>query len=307
MMVRKPPSVSCTTGRPAAQGEVILGRTVERRRLHTVRSAEREHGIHPKRLAKLLAAGGIAARADAGILMFDADATTKLIERLSDAVSLKEAGTYLGADRVQTKLLQKNGFILSITSTGGRLAFAADDLDRFLEALTRNAEQVGSPPIGSASIPDAAKRANCSSKEIIQLLLDAKLGWTGQRTDMRGFGSVLVEVGEIKSHVHGEPLDALPARLIVKEMKTNHNVVDALIANGQLKTETVINPVNRCPTVVVRRTELNRFRETFGSLFELAAEHGCHPLKLKTRLIERGVKPAFPPEKYHATFFRREA
>jgi hypothetical protein len=66
----------------------------------------------------------------------------------------------------------------------------------------------------------------------------------------------------------------------------------------------VINPVNRCLTVVVPVEEVERFRKQYVSLFALAKQ-GRHFLKVKQGLDAAGVKPALDPAKVGATFYRR--
>jgi len=81
--------------------------------------------------------------------------------------------------------------------------------------------------------------------------------------------------------------------------------VAALIRAGQMKTMTVINPVNRCPTVVVPAVEAERFQKEYVSLFALAKQRREHFRAVKKALEADGVEPAFDPKKIGATFYRR--
>jgi hypothetical protein len=58
-----------------------------------------------------------------------------------------------------------------------------------------------------------------------------------------------------------------------ERLQTNDGVARKL-ADGHLKTETVINPINRCPTVIVTLDEVERFEREFVSLFALAKQQG---------------------------------
>jgi hypothetical protein len=80
-------------------------------------------------------------------------------------------------------------------------------------------------------------------------------------------------------------------------------VAAALIKHGHLKTITVVNPINRCPTVVVPVEEVDRFAAEFVSLFALARQQGRHHMAVKKELDAAGVKPAFDPNKVGATFY----
>jgi hypothetical protein len=78
-----------------------------------------------------------------------------------------------------------------------------------------------------------------------------------------------------------------------------------LIAGGHLRTVTAINPVNRCPTVIVPSAEIKRFEREFVSLFALAQQQGKHFRAVKKELEAAGVKPAMKAEQVGATFYRR--
>lgn len=78
-----------------------------------------------------------------------------------------------------------------------------------------------------------------------------------------------------------------------------------LFAGGHLKTETVINPINRCPTVIVTTGEVERFEAEYVSLFVLAKQQGRHFRAVKKDIEAAGVKPAMAPETVGATFYRK--
>ena len=93
---------------------------------------------------------------------------------------------------------------------------------------------------------------------------------------------------------------------IKDKLSTTAKVAAALIKHGYLKTITVINPVNRCPTVVVPIEEVERFTVEYVSLFALAKQQGRHFLAVKKDLDAGGIKPALDAKKIGATFYRRE-
>ncbi len=78
----------------------------------------------------------------------------------------------------------------------------------------------------------------------------------------------------------------------------------ALIKYGHFKTITVVNPVNRCPTVVVSAAEVERFARKYISLFALAKQQRRHFRAVKKGLHDAGVEPAFDPETVGASFYR---
>jgi hypothetical protein len=300
---------------PLGPDDVVLGKKVEKRILHSIHTASSELGVHPKRLRKILAAKGLLPanhdeRSDHA-MTFSADAAQELLDKTHGSLMLRQIQTYLGAGRVQARLLMEQGFITPFVSTeehgqgGTSHAFAKADLDGFLARLFDGAVEVAAPQPPAYSIQEAAKRANCGAGEIIQLILDKKLAWVGRRAGVDGYAAVLVDADEIKRHVRGPALDGLTAEMMHKEMHTTARVVNALIAAGHLPTQRVINPLNRCPVDITSRADFEAFRQTYATLFDLAHELGVHFNVLKARLIGQGVQPALDKATFGATFYRR--
>ena len=184
--------------------------------------------------------------------------------------------------------------------------FAPEDLDAFLDRLLDGARKVKAAGDGGrANIPDAARLACCTSEEIVRMLLDRKLARKWRLTSERGYMSVLVDVEEVRSQVRGPDHGGLTGLEIKDRLSTTAKVAAALIKHGHLKTITVVNPVNRCPTVVVPVEEVERFAREYISLFALAKQQGRHFLAVKKELDAAGVEPALDQKKIGATFNRR--
>jgi len=299
---------------PLAAGYLVFGKPVERRVLHSVRSLSMEAHLHPKRLRRVLTATGIigerqSARPDQHVV-FAAEAASSVVEKAKSALSLPEVAEYLNAPRVHTALLAKNGFIEPHVEAGAAGAldrFAMADLDAFLRRLLGGSASVSKPKPRHGSIPVAAKAACCSAAEIIRLVLDRKLKWTGHLLGTQGYLSLLVDINEIKLHVRGPETGGISLRKVAAMLETNDRVVRALINNGHLDTFMAINAVNRCPQVVVKPEEVERFQKKYISLFQLARERRKHIKVAKTEMKIAGVKPAFDTKQIGAMFYLRKS
>jgi hypothetical protein len=160
---------------------------------------------------------------------------------------------------------------------------------------------------GQANVLDAAKQACCSSEEIVRFILDCKLTRKWRLIGERGYMSVLVDVEEVRAMVRGPDHGGFTGEALKDKLSTTTKVAAALIKHGHLKTITVVNPVNRCPTVVVLAEEVERFGKQYISLFGLAKQQRRHFRKVKQELDDAGIEPALDPEKVGATFYRRAA
>jgi hypothetical protein len=298
---------------PMAAGDMVFGREVGERTLHSIRSLSLETGQHPKRLRKVLTAAGIVPPgsehlADANIA-FDAAASFLAVGGADGALSRPQVERYLNAPRVPTHLIVKNGFIKPVVSASGAGAsdkYTRIELDAFLARLTVDTRPVRKPLPNQAGIAAAAKRACCSAVEILRLILDRNLDWVGRLEGERGYLSVLVDVEEVRAKLKGKAHGGLTPAEVSKMLGIGDGVARALMAHGHLKTFTAINPINHCPQAAVRPAEVRWFRAKYVSLFALAKQQGRHFLKVKQELDARGVKPALDVNKIGATFYRRK-
>lgn len=89
---------------------------------------------------------------------------------------------------------------------------------------------------------------------------------------------------------------------------SGHLVNQLLRKHRHLKSITVVNPVNRCPTVVVPVTKVERFDRQYVSLFALARQQRRHSGRSRrsSTLDQAGAEPTFNPKEIGATFHRRD-
>lgn len=299
---------------PVGPGDTVLGIPVERRRLHSIRSASIEYAVHPKRLRTLLFAAGLFGAADHkqvdGKLLFDAEAHRPLLERIATSMPLTEVWDYLGAGRVHARHLYDHGFIKPIFQSDacgiGNHAFARDDLDDFLRRLQQGATDVDTiaPPI--FKIADAARRANRSAAEIVSAILDHRLRWKGRLLTEHGFAAIVVDLREIKEILKGAPPDALPFRAAAKRLNVGVPVIERAVSSGLLSSVVVKNPINRCPLRVIPLHVIEAFDAKYASLFSLSHSFSIHHVKLQNLLKDSGVRPALDKESLGVTCYLRD-
>lgn len=296
---------------PFGPGDTIFGKPVQRRVLHSVYTASQELRIHPKRLRKILHATRILTKEQAelpnGSALFDAVAASPTLADAADGLFMTEVKEYLGAGRVQTKLLVDGGFIKPMLPKRPELdhLFRRRDLDTFLTRLFADAVPVAEPDEDMVDIQRAVKKVCCSTAEILDLVLGRKLAWVGRRRDAHGFSALLVRVSEVRDRTRGSMDGCTTARAVEKVMRTNSAVVRKLIDLGFLQTTTIVSPLNRCPVNVIREADLEAFRAEHVTLFEAMATTGIHFRQIQKRLTALGIEPQIRREEVGAAFYRR--
>ena len=297
---------------PLAPGQKVFGGEVAERRVHSLRTAFLETGVHPTRLRKILAFAGHLAADDVGSdhqVTFNAVATHDLLRRLTGAYTGQDLPSALNAKRVQAKLLVRAGFLKPVVAGAdadvGWKCYAREDVEKFLADLSRDAVPVAAAPDGAYPMQDAAKRACCHSSEIVTLILNRRLAWVGRVKGVRGYGAILVDVSEVRRLVRGEELGGVPPSAAYKQLRMNWRSMTALIADGVIRTTIKRHPSHRVPVPVITQEEAERFGRAYVSLFEAARELGVHHMKLKCFLSGLGVEPTLVRERYHASFYLR--
>ena len=300
---------------PVGPDDELFGRRFPGRRIHSIRTAALESGAHPKRLRKVLDVAGLLPagsedRLDHHVL-FDAGAAAETLRIAAGTVSMVEAACHLNAGRVQTGLLVDAGHIMPVVTANadpagfGMHGFAKEELDAFLARLTERAVPVEAAGVGHATIPDAARRAHRGAMEVVAMILDGTLAWVGRLAGERGYLAILVDGDEVRRKAAAPALPGLAAYKVARELGTTPRVVKGLVTVGALRVKQAKNPVTRTPVEIVAFADLERFRATFVSVVELAAERREHPFTLKGKLSRSGVQPAFEAEAVGASFYRR--
>jgi hypothetical protein len=296
---------------PLGPGDLLFGNPVSKRRCHSIRSASLQYKMHPKRLRRLVAAQGLIADPSYpdNRILFTAETAERIYQRERQSLTMKQAETYINAGRVQTRILFEAGLIRrhKLGDNGLEEVFFRAELDEFLARLLKNAKEISTFSDPVHDLPSAAKRACCSSAEIVKLILDERLQWVGRRTGQTGFLCVLVDTNEVKAKTALDAPNGMPLNIAAKEvLKTNWRVMSQLVASGAIQTTTVTNPVNRCPQCIIPFSELQRFQRTYVSLHRLGIERGLHMRTVLKELNASGILPAAELNHVGATFYRRE-
>lgn len=306
---------------PVGPGDVVLGEPVVRRTMHSIYSLHKKTGLHWKRLRKLLEDADLVAGEDNRsdhLVVFPAEAGEAAARRVAGGLSLKQVEAYMNCPRPHPKLLEESGFIRPVIDAEhrGRLAkhaFAPAELDDFLGRLLAGTVPMANPEPHFGSIPEAMKRACCSAMEIVRLVLHGKLQNLGGDPEVEGYLSLLVDVEELKTHVRLEAdPSSIPLRQAERRLRTSTAVIKALISPGPnqeppiLEPQTVVNPVNRCPQVVIPFAAIEAFERDYIGLMQLAKETGVHHVQLRKLLDGAGIEPAFDPDRVAARYYRRE-
>ncbi|WP_146221765.1 hypothetical protein [Methylobacterium sp. B4] len=302
---------------PVGPGDVVLAMPVEQRRLHSIYTAAKETGAHPKRLRKLLDRAGLLQPAHESLsdnhVLFDAEAAREVLGMATNHLSLPGLAARLGLSVIQARSLVSAGVIVPFTPSGngiGTPAFSMEAVDRLMARLLADAVPLDEAmKVGRVVEPVvwAFKRAQCSLAEVVALVLERKLGWVAARVGGNDLSALFVDVTEVREHVRGRELTGLTFLDAQFVLRRSYPVVKALVEQGMLRTHMSVHPETRAPIRVIDRDDIEKFKAEYVSLFDLARERGNHHLKIKAELEAAGIQPALRQEVFSAAFYRKSA
>ncbi|MCJ2094385.1 hypothetical protein MKK67_18075 [Methylobacterium sp. J-072] len=245
-------------------------------------------------------------------MLFDAVVAAPYLLRIGKGIRLRGVTAHLRTRYAHIITLTRAGFIKpfvkhAVARQRQHATYAVADLDDFLASLTARAVVHPNPEPPVMDIPQAAKRAYCTMPNVLRMILDGRLSWVGIDPEVPGFHGVIVNADEVLERVRAPDLDGFTANHLQKRLGIHQRVVKALIACGYLRPETRINPVNKCPTDIVRIDEVEAFERKYISLWNLSKHYNTNAYKLKTDLDRLGKKPAISNDKVGATFYLKSA
>ncbi|MFP3541847.1 hypothetical protein SB748_00005, partial [Rhizobium sp. SIMBA_035] len=297
---------------PLGPGDEFFGPVLERR-LHSVQSASKAFDIHPKRLHKLLLnLGVIDAAAAAGTyerIVVDAATMERFVIEAKASLGVPETKKRLGLTRVWFEELVSGGELPPIGKASDAVETSMEVERRFtvvnVEALLTRLQSVVTAEFaeGMSDISSALRQANCTLREILDLLLSGSLKLVAAVSSPATFEAIRLDPEELKSKTRLQDHGCLNLQAVSRELPASTSIVKALVVEGYLPSKQVRNPAKRAMQTVVEPKVLEDFKTGYASLGNLATELGTRTWSLKSEFEEAGIYPLF--EAAGAPYYRR--
>jgi hypothetical protein len=304
---------------PVGEGEVLLGRPVEKRRIHSVRTLAVATGLNFKRLQKFLVARGVLAPglrdANPNRAVFDAADGEAAARILLDGLRLAQLPDYLGIKKTLAASLVSAGLVEPLVEPEAehelnQYRFDRGHLDAFLVALFVDAATVPAAPEGFATAVAVAKSLNLKLTSVLGAVLDGRLTRRRKLQGEPGVAALLLEMAEARDVFQPDRAtrDYAPYRA-VDRLRTTDRVIAALMRDrpgGSILPTKIVKNCRSDTARVIPYDALEDFDRTFVSLTNLSRERGTAAPTLMKRLADMGIEPAFDPADVKARFYRRE-
>lgn len=293
---------------------VLLGEKVGVRRRHSVHSLATTTATHPTTIRNFLVTSGLIPKhaQKAVDATFDASEGERLVAMMKASVAQIHLPKVLNTTRGQVVQLIEGGILKKISSEKdgqGRqqTAVALDEVQRFLTALSHDAQKVETAPAGTFGIPETAQIAHVPTTTIVQLLLDGDLTLVYQLANVPGYGGIRLYPDEVKALAKPrDPGGVVRLKRVPDRLKLSHATVKALIADKEGGPILQTVSLEGLPVVLVEVQMLDAFARNYVGFMSLSRKLSLNSYQLKRKLEVAGVQPIDDPVRLRERIYRRE-
>ncbi|PVH27707.1 TniQ family protein [Pararhodobacter oceanensis] len=281
---------------PLDAGVMVLGYRLPERRLHSIRTASQTHGLHPKRLRRLLTDAGLLAESDRPDFeaLFSAPAAQTFLEQASGSVGYAEAQRRLGMTRTQMERLIAGGQLKP--GEGGDKA-----RPRFTEAaISQWTSFFNSFPCAPqhhtlTSVTETVSNLGSTTTDVLNLITQQQLREVFRDSRKQGLSAILIRKGEVAQRlkaVQGRRLST-SISAVSKDAGISTDFLQQLADAGcfglvqATETRSHHQPETRIPD-----DEFALFNAQYVSRRYLSRS-GRSPIAIKRKLDDAGIEPAF--------------
>ncbi|KMK68180.1 TniQ family protein [Puniceibacterium sp. IMCC21224] len=295
---------------PLNAGDDLLGEPVERRRLHSVRSAARETGIDPRRMRKMLESAGILNddRPDAWAV-FDAAAAAPLLDSLTTLLPAKSFAEGLGMSRSQFDRLAEDGVLApKLTDATTKNIWDPREGQAFIDSLLAGAEPLRQAQHRWAHISKSAARLKIRPGDIVRAIQAGRIRRVGNHSDFDGYKAVYVYHDEVSATFSDDGPPAMSLELFAKTVGIGQPAfLNRLVSNGHTTATTIQNPRTRAMQRYFTEADSVQFHEKFYTFRTMAKAHRRSWQNMSGALAAAGIEPFSPDEiDYGKVFLRAE-
>jgi hypothetical protein len=304
---------------PLEAGTEVLGVALEKRRVHTARSASLETGVHSSTIRTLLARRGAkwAARGS-GIrdhrLFFAAEEIDGLLASVRGSLSTPAIVKATGIPKWHLWSMISQGFMptLSITQhkdPNAKHRIARADVEAVMNSLFDGAVPVECAGGRRLPIHLAIKAARTSVSNVIAFLFRPDPKWKGRLQGGTRYEHILIDADELIAAVRKDrPASGLRWEDVVQLIPgLNGAKISHLAALGVFEVTTGFSPNAQRHVSLLAPESVAAFRAQYVTLGELCRTTGMRPNQVIRRLQLAGIKNAFPPEQVSFHCYVRQA
>jgi hypothetical protein len=297
---------------PLPAGAKVLGRTLERRRWHSLRSASLEAGLSTNKVRTLLAGQGLLpddeGRSDT-LVVFDADLAMPVLMAKDETLHLPDVATLLGVTRDAIVRLVEDGLLGASTRSRARnlrfLQLELADVNHLVDRLFDGAEKVHEECGSTLGLAACANRLQFTRGDVLRLALDDRTLWRGRLVGREGVSALLLRPEDVEARLSPASGDVLDMIALARRLKVNSQAVAKLLQKHVIPSHVLPRQRFGRPQRVVKAPDVEAFVSEYASLGMLALETGRPIPRICDEIAIAGVMAALPVEELGVALYRR--
>jgi hypothetical protein len=292
-------------------GDNFLG-PVEHRVTHSLYTASKELGLHPKRLKKLLASHDLLpdnhGSLSDGRLVVPADLAIELLGRDAKSVGARELKKLSGLtpDKVEELIAKGVPIAKSGTGEGDELyvRYYEPDVTAFLDRIYPKLATTKLKG-GYVTLRSASSSIGVTIAGLLAMIYHDDIKDVVRIGRVRKPSALRVNQKEVWNWRASKTAIGYSATQVAKLLRTNDRSLWFIVKVGLLRSTVQRNPITRQQQHYFSPQDVAEFKSTFISLWELAQVRKTKIGTLRPELESRGIFPVVEPPPKLARYYRR--
>ena len=295
---------------PIAAGETLLGKTLQRRALHSVASAAAELDIGPELLRRLLISEGYFSANDDRPntrLTIEAPTITRLHNKIAGLVGIGEMRRSMNVTVTQFKALIDGELIKPARlAVSQKQPWDPNDGERFLNALLEGARSPESCDDGWEHIHKSSLRVRVSLQAIVEAIRQGDVV-VGKAVDRTGFASILVDKASVDRTLRPSRPDMPSVAEFARTVGLHRNGrLNRLVAADEVAVTRIFNPLTAQHSNYMSDADVDKFHQKFTTLKLLSQLVGRESRAVSIELAREGIERFSPDGAQYGAIFRME-
>ena len=297
---------------PLPAGHQVLGRTLERRRWHSLSSAAAETGLPLIRVRRLLEQGGLLpddheGRCD-GLVLVDAEAASAALAPAGRLLESVEVMARLNVRRKAFDNLVDEGLLgldpRTSVNRSRRWQFDPRVVTLFEERLFDHAIRIRELGPGCLDVVSCAAASRFSLPRVVRLALEDRDLWRGRLDGMAGLPGLVLRLDEVEARL-ARPDGVRDAKDLACALRVSTTTAAALLDAGTIGSRWSTRHVYGRSVRVVKQADVDAFASEHASVLTLSEELGQSVSAVRHWLAVSGVEPALPVPTKGSAIYRR--
>ncbi len=280
------------------EGTVVLGKRVEKRRLHSVLSAQRAIGSRAPLLQAKLIEEGFAVRTSPKMAQLikplSIEKVMQIERELGEVIHEIEAAEMLGTCVTTLRTLTRDGIgpASEVTKKAKHRAFSLLGLSAWKKKLLGDPPAIASIKMREALLTRAPSRLNCDTSALVALLLDRTISPIGLFQGQRRFDHIVIDIEHARAALPAiDQVEGIRRTPAFRLLRINNSTLNFLIEQSLLVTFRSRNPDTRLITEYVCPKSVRAFNSKYISLGILAHSEGVVGGPQLIKLKKLGMEP----------------